>query len=67
MFEKLPHPRILIDSPVNSSPWSQLRIRITPRIFEEIRNCSKRSFWNQENLFEEKTGDEKSRDNVPLK
>ncbi len=32
---------ILIDSPVYSSPGSQLQIRITPQIFEKIRN----RFW----------------------
>ncbi len=35
LFEKLPYPRILIDSPAYSSPVSQLRIRITPRIFKK--------------------------------
>ncbi len=38
----LAHPRILIDSPVYSTPGSQLRIRITPRIFEKNFN----SFWS---------------------
>jgi hypothetical protein len=38
LFEKMPNPRNLIDSPMYSSLRSQLRIRRNPRIFEKIRN-----------------------------
>jgi hypothetical protein len=38
-LKKMPHSRIIIDSPVYSSPGSQLRILITPRIFEKIQKC----------------------------
>jgi hypothetical protein len=66
MFEKLPHPRILIDSPVYSSPGSQLRIRRTLRIFKKkLSIVSGRAYWDQEKQFDDKTGYEKSCDTVP--
>jgi hypothetical protein len=65
--KKLPYFRIQIDSPVYSSPRSQLQIRITPRIFgEKFEIVSEHAHRDQEKFFDEKTGDEKSRDTVPL-
>jgi hypothetical protein len=66
-LKELPHPRNLIDSPVYSSFGSQLGIRISPRIFEKFQMFPGRVYWDQEKLFEEKTGEEKFLDTVPLK
>jgi hypothetical protein len=57
---------ILIDSPVYSSPGSRLRKRITSQIFGKNRNLFWACLLGPGEVVDEITGDEKSRDTVPL-
>jgi hypothetical protein len=58
--------RILVDSPVYSSPGSQLRIRVTSWIFEKIQNRFWTCLLTWRSCLMKKTGDDKFRDTVPL-
>ncbi len=54
-------------SPMYLPPGSQLKRQIFSRIFETVENFSGCAFWDQEKLFDEKSGDSKSHGSVPLR
>jgi hypothetical protein len=56
----------LIDSPVYPPPGSQLRIRITTRILDKLETFLGIPIGTRRSFLMKTTGDEKSRDTVPL-
>ena len=53
--------------PVSATPVVNLELRISPRIFEKIRNGPNRTLWGWGKLIHKKTSSKKSRDTVPLR
>jgi hypothetical protein len=53
--------------PVSLTPVVHLDLRISPRIFEKIRNGPYGILWGWGELIHKKTRSKKSRDTVPLK
>ena len=52
--------------PVSATPVVNLELRISPRIFEKIRNGPNGILWGWGKLIHKKTRSKKSRDTVPL-
>jgi hypothetical protein len=53
--------------PVSLTPAVHLDLRVSPRIFEKIRNGPNGILWGWGELIHKKTRSKKSRDTVPLK